>query len=286
MPRQPRQPKEPKPAKPKPVMRWVEALKVYNTGKMWCVPRKGSSEYEAVKAIMYGKKEEAKEEAKEEVKEEEEKPTAKEIVSEMYKDWDNNQAQIKSVLNQTDAIIKQANIYLDKKEYEKMGTFKKDILDSIVFVKGVIRTHHSYDSRGLRVPYIIGVLDNRISRSLIGRDKQVVKTLPDKIKKQILSFKPYDIYDWLHTNEKLFDIKEGDDPQEMYAKKYEDEKKQLLESYNKEEWKSLPSKDKRYFYEKALNYYEINADDMPEPYKKGYKLFCKDKRCKSNKDTK
>jgi len=33
-------------------MKWIEALKVYNAGKMWCVPRKGTPEYDEVKKIM------------------------------------------------------------------------------------------------------------------------------------------------------------------------------------------------------------------------------------------
>ena len=33
-------------------MKWIEALKVYNAGKSWCVPRKGTPEYDEVKKIM------------------------------------------------------------------------------------------------------------------------------------------------------------------------------------------------------------------------------------------
>jgi hypothetical protein len=33
-------------------MRWVEALKKYNEGKKWSIPKKGSAEYDAVKKIM------------------------------------------------------------------------------------------------------------------------------------------------------------------------------------------------------------------------------------------
>jgi hypothetical protein len=33
-------------------MKWVDALKVYNTGKSWCVPRKGSPEHAEVMKIM------------------------------------------------------------------------------------------------------------------------------------------------------------------------------------------------------------------------------------------
>ena len=33
-------------------MKWIDALKVYNAGKMWCVPRKGTPEYDEVKKIM------------------------------------------------------------------------------------------------------------------------------------------------------------------------------------------------------------------------------------------
>jgi hypothetical protein len=33
-------------------MKWVDALKVYNTGKTWCVPRKGSPEHAEVMKIM------------------------------------------------------------------------------------------------------------------------------------------------------------------------------------------------------------------------------------------
>jgi len=43
-------------------MRWVDALKEWNKGSgKWCIPRKGSAEYDAVKAIMGGKKIEASE---------------------------------------------------------------------------------------------------------------------------------------------------------------------------------------------------------------------------------
>lgn len=41
-------------------MRWLDALKEWNKGSpKWCIPRKGSPEYDAVKAIMGGKKIEA-----------------------------------------------------------------------------------------------------------------------------------------------------------------------------------------------------------------------------------
>jgi flagellar biosynthesis GTPase FlhF len=33
-------------------MKWIEALKQYNAGKSWCVPRKGTPEYDEVKKIM------------------------------------------------------------------------------------------------------------------------------------------------------------------------------------------------------------------------------------------
>ena len=33
-------------------MKWIDALKVYNAGKMWCVPRKGTPEYDEVRKIM------------------------------------------------------------------------------------------------------------------------------------------------------------------------------------------------------------------------------------------
>jgi hypothetical protein len=33
-------------------MKWVEALKKYNEGKKWSIPKKGSAEYDAVKKIM------------------------------------------------------------------------------------------------------------------------------------------------------------------------------------------------------------------------------------------
>ena len=33
-------------------MKWIDALKVYNAGKIWCVPRKGTPEYDEVKKIM------------------------------------------------------------------------------------------------------------------------------------------------------------------------------------------------------------------------------------------
>lgn len=36
-------------------MKWVEALKIYNSGKgLWCIPRKGSPAYAEVLAIMKG----------------------------------------------------------------------------------------------------------------------------------------------------------------------------------------------------------------------------------------
>ena len=35
-------------------MRWIEALKIYNKDKMWCVPRKGTPEHAAVLTIMKG----------------------------------------------------------------------------------------------------------------------------------------------------------------------------------------------------------------------------------------
>lgn len=35
-------------------MRWTEALKIYNQGKMWCVPKKGTKEHAEVLAIMRG----------------------------------------------------------------------------------------------------------------------------------------------------------------------------------------------------------------------------------------
>ena len=31
---------------------WIQALKIYNKDKCWCVPRKGSNEYAKVKVIM------------------------------------------------------------------------------------------------------------------------------------------------------------------------------------------------------------------------------------------
>jgi len=34
---------------------WIQALKEYNTGKMWCVPRKGTPQYYEVQKIMNGK---------------------------------------------------------------------------------------------------------------------------------------------------------------------------------------------------------------------------------------
>jgi translation initiation factor 2 gamma subunit (eIF-2gamma) len=34
---------------------WVQALKVFNEGKTeWCIPRKGSKEYDDIKRFMYG----------------------------------------------------------------------------------------------------------------------------------------------------------------------------------------------------------------------------------------
>lgn len=33
-------------------MKWIDALKVYNAGKIWCVPRKNTPEYDEVKKIM------------------------------------------------------------------------------------------------------------------------------------------------------------------------------------------------------------------------------------------
>jgi hypothetical protein len=34
---------------------WVQALKVFNEGKSeWCIPRKGSKEYDDIKRFMYG----------------------------------------------------------------------------------------------------------------------------------------------------------------------------------------------------------------------------------------
>lgn len=32
--------------------KWIEALKIYNQGRKWCVPKKGTKEYEIVKKIM------------------------------------------------------------------------------------------------------------------------------------------------------------------------------------------------------------------------------------------
>jgi len=46
------------------MLSWLEALKVWNTGRMWCIPRKGTKEYDEVKAIMKGKKEKATKEDK------------------------------------------------------------------------------------------------------------------------------------------------------------------------------------------------------------------------------
>jgi hypothetical protein len=40
-------------------MRWVDALKIYNAGKSWCIPRKGTPEHAAVRAIMERKGEKA-----------------------------------------------------------------------------------------------------------------------------------------------------------------------------------------------------------------------------------
>ena len=37
-------------------MKWIDALKIYNAGKMWCVPRKGTPEYDEVRRIMSGGK--------------------------------------------------------------------------------------------------------------------------------------------------------------------------------------------------------------------------------------
>jgi len=38
-------------------MRWIDALKEWNKGSpKWCIPKKGSAEYDAVKEIMGGKK--------------------------------------------------------------------------------------------------------------------------------------------------------------------------------------------------------------------------------------
>jgi hypothetical protein len=34
--------------------KWIEALKIYNKGKKWSVPKKGSAEYVEVKKIMDG----------------------------------------------------------------------------------------------------------------------------------------------------------------------------------------------------------------------------------------
>lgn len=43
-------------------MRWVDALKEWNNSKSgtWCIPRKGSEQYKAVRAIMDKSKEKAK----------------------------------------------------------------------------------------------------------------------------------------------------------------------------------------------------------------------------------
>ena len=36
-------------------MSWLQALKVFNSGgNNWCIPRKGTPEYDEVKAIMHG----------------------------------------------------------------------------------------------------------------------------------------------------------------------------------------------------------------------------------------
>ena len=36
-------------------MSWLDALKVFNAGgNNWCIPRKGTAEYDQVKAIMHG----------------------------------------------------------------------------------------------------------------------------------------------------------------------------------------------------------------------------------------
>ena len=35
---------------------WIQALKIYNDDKMWCIPRKGTPEHAEVKAIMAGGK--------------------------------------------------------------------------------------------------------------------------------------------------------------------------------------------------------------------------------------
>jgi phospholipid N-methyltransferase len=63
-------------------MRWIDALKKFNEGKIWCVPRKGTADYEAVKRIQRGEvseppkpalapqKQESKDEYKKRIKEE------------------------------------------------------------------------------------------------------------------------------------------------------------------------------------------------------------------------
>jgi hypothetical protein len=38
-------------------MKWIEALKIYNQSKnMWCIPKKGTEDYNEVIAIMKGER--------------------------------------------------------------------------------------------------------------------------------------------------------------------------------------------------------------------------------------
>jgi hypothetical protein len=55
-PKKPKEPKAPKAPKPKStLMKWVQALKIFNEKKdKWCIPRKGTPEYEEVQRIRRG----------------------------------------------------------------------------------------------------------------------------------------------------------------------------------------------------------------------------------------
>ena len=52
--------------------KWLSALKTWNSsrnaGSMWCMPKKGSKEYDEVKAIMEGKEAPKKQDEKEQIK--------------------------------------------------------------------------------------------------------------------------------------------------------------------------------------------------------------------------
>jgi hypothetical protein len=65
---------------------WIAALREFNDGKSWCIPRKGTDDYNKVKALMGGK---AVKDAKEEKKAE--PPAEKAVKSKAsisdYKEW-------------------------------------------------------------------------------------------------------------------------------------------------------------------------------------------------------